>query len=154
MLEQFDPAHEARVISLLQAARRVAVVGAKDKAGQPVDGVGRYLIEAGLKITPVHPVRATVWGLPVRTSILELDPDVDIIDLFRAATACPEHARETLTLIEKRRTDKPLVFWMQSGIDSAEAREILAHAENVVVVADRCLMVAHRQLPTSGAVPA
>lgn len=41
---------EARMLSftairdVLQRSRSIAIVGAKDKAGQPVDRVGRYLL--------------------------------------------------------------------------------------------------------------
>ena len=32
---------------VLQRSRSIAIVGAKDKAGQPVDRVGRYLLDKG-----------------------------------------------------------------------------------------------------------
>ena len=50
-------------------SRSVAIIGAKDKAGQAVDRVGRYLLEQGYTIFPVHPVRKTVWGLPAVTCL-------------------------------------------------------------------------------------
>lgn len=42
---------------LLKDVKCIAIVGAKDVPGQPVDTVGRYLIEAGYTVFPVHPVR-------------------------------------------------------------------------------------------------
>ena len=95
---------------VLQRSRSIAIVGAKDKAGQPVDRVGRYLLDKGYTIFPVHPVRKTVWGL----------------------TALPW---------------KPLCFWMQEGIRSAEARALL-EPEQILVVEDLCLMVEHARLLT------
>lgn len=126
--------------ALLRACRSVAVVGAKDRPGSPVDGVGRYLLQAGLTVFPVHPVRKTVWGLPAFPSLAELPGPVDIVDLFRAPEHCPAHAREVAALAVP-----PRLFWMQSGITNPEARAILAGLP-ITVVSDRCLMVEHQRL--------
>ena len=80
------------------------------------------------------------------------------MDLFRAADSCPAHAEEFLRL-----APRPLCFWMQSGIISAETRRILsgqlttidppvAVGQPVLVVEDRCLMVDHRNLVATGSV--
>ena len=50
--------------SLLARARNIAIVGAKDKPGSPVDHVGRYLLNAGFNVKPVHAVRRQAWGIP------------------------------------------------------------------------------------------
>lgn len=126
--------------ALLRECRSVAVVGAKDRPGSPVDGVGRYLLRAGFTVYPVHPVRKTVWGLAAFSSLAELPGPVDIVDLFRAPEHCPAHATEVAAL-----PIPPRIFWMQLGIDSPEARVILA-ALPITVVADRCLMVEHQRL--------
>lgn len=122
---------------VLQRSRSIAIVGAKDKAGQPVDRVGRYLLDKGYTIFPVHPVRKTVWGLTAYPDLASLPQPVDIIDLFRAPQYCPAHAQEVLAL-----PWKPLCFWMQEGIRSAEARALL-EPEQILVVEDLCLMVEH-----------
>ena len=115
---------------VLQRSRSIAIVGAKDKAGQPVDRVGRYLLDKGYTIFPVHPVRKTVWGLTAYPDLASLPQPVDIIDLFRAPQYCPAHAQEVLAL-----PWKPLCFWMQEGIRSAEARALL-EPEQILVVED------------------
>ena len=81
---------------VLQRSRSIAIVGAKDKAGQPVDRVGRYLLDKGYTIFPVHPVRKTVWGLTAYPDLASLPQPVDIIDLFRAPQYFPAHAQEVL----------------------------------------------------------
>ena len=118
----------------------IAIIGAKDKPGQAVDRVGRYLLEQGYRVVPVHPVRKTVWGLPAFASIAELPEPVDIINLFRAPEYCPGHAQEVLAL-----GWKPKVFWMQLGIRSPEARQALAET-GITVVEDSCIMVEHARL--------
>ena len=129
-----------KIRTLLGSAKTIAIVGAKDTPGQPVDAVGRYLIEAGYTVWPVHPVRRSAWGLSVLPSLAELPDRADIINLFRVASACPAHAREVLAL-----PWKPCAFWMQTGIRSSEAGRMLA-AHGISVIEDACIMVEHRRL--------
>jgi uncharacterized protein len=130
----------AGLATMLSEVKTIAVVGAKDKPGQPVDRVGRYLIDAGFEVAPVHPKRRSVWGLPTYPSLLEIPHPVDLVNLFRASEHCPDHARECL------RMDRlPGIFWMQAGIRSSEARQLLAQSP-VVIVEDSCLMVEHQRL--------
>lgn len=125
---------------LLVPGKTIALVGAKDRPGTEVDMVGRYLLNAGFTVIPVHPTRATVWDLPARKSLAEIAAPIDIVNLFRASAHCPAHAQEVLAL-ERR----PACFWMQSGIVSPEARELL-QPSGIAVVEDRCIMVEHRRL--------
>lgn len=125
---------------LLQESRTIAVIGAKDKEGHPVDAVGRHLINAGYTVYPVHPKRKEVWGLEAYPTMLDVPGPVDIIDVFRAPQYCADHAREALQL-----APPPKVFWMQVGIQSPEAEEILQNSP-ISVIDNACLMVVHRML--------
>lgn len=125
---------------LLENARRIAVVGANDSPGRPVDRVGRYLLEQGYMVYPVHPVRRVVWGLTAYPCLGDIPEPVDIINIFRAPQYCPDHAREALALPQA-----PKLFWMQSGISSPEARDMLVPA-GIMVIEDSCLMVDHARL--------
>ena len=125
---------------IFRAARTIAVVGAKDVPGQPVDRVGRYLINAGFTVIPVHPKRKEVWGLAAYPSLAAIDGPVDIVDLFRAPGYCAEHAREALAM-----SPRPAVFWMQLGISSPEA-SVLLEGSGVVVVDNACIMVEHNRV--------
>ncbi|WP_428558819.1 MAG: CoA-binding protein [Solidesulfovibrio sp. DCME] len=125
---------------LLAPGKVIALVGAKDRPGTEVDMVGRYLIEAGFTVIPVHPARATVWGIPARKALADIDTAVDIVNLFRAPQHCPDHAAEVLDL-----PFRPACFWMQTGIVSPQARELLSPS-GISVVEDRCIMVEHRRL--------
>ena len=129
---------------LLSKARTIAIVGAKDKPGQPVDDVGRYLISEGYNVIPVHPVRRNVWGLKTYASLADIPEPVDIVDVFRANSYCPEHAKEAAAL-----PHTPSVFWMQLGIGSEEAQKIASGA-GMSTVANRCIMVDHRRLIKNG----
>ena len=125
---------------LLENAHTIAVVGAKDAPSQPVDGVGRYLIEAGYTVIPVHPVRKNVWGLTTYPSLNDVPHPVDIVNIFRAPQYCPGHAHEVLALAHK-----PAAFWMQLGINSTEAASLM-HQAGILVVQNKCLKVEHFHL--------
>ncbi len=125
---------------ILQDAKIIAIIGAKDKAGQPVDMVGRYLLAAGYTVYPVHPVRTNVWGLPTYKNMASLPEPVDIINVFRASPYCLGHAQEVLEL-----DWKPQCFWMQLGIHSPEAGELLA-AQGIKVIEDLCIKIEHKRL--------
>lgn len=145
---------DAEIRKLLSEIKNIAVVGAKDKPGQPVDAVGRYLMAAGYALFPVHPARRGVWGLETYAGLDELGaapekirlgagPEkirIDAVLLFRAAEHCPEHAREALRL-----SPLPKVFWMQQGISSPEAAALMRGA-GVAVVENTCIKTEHARL--------
>lgn len=125
---------------ILEQARTIAIVGAKEKAGQPVDRVGRYLIDAGYEVIPVHPTRKNVWGLETYEKLTDIERPVHIINVFRASDQCPAHAQEALML-----SPLPLLFWMQLGIEHPGAAAMLA-GEGVHVIENACIMVEHAKL--------
>jgi len=127
--------NDKELAALLREVKTVAIIGAVDKPNRPVDNVGREMMNMGFDIIPVHPARKDVWGLTTYTSVTEIPDQVDVVDLFRNAQFCPDHAREVLKM-----DPLPKIFWMQSGIASSEAREILAETD-ITIVEDRCLKV-------------
>lgn len=131
---------DASVKSLLEQAKTIAIIGAKDTPGQAVDAVGRYLMDAGYEVVPVHPKRPKVWGLQAYPTINDVDRAIDIVDVFRAPEFCAEHARQATLL-----NPLPKAFWMQMGIRSIEARQILEQGP-VMVIEDLCIMREHRRL--------
>lgn len=133
---------DEKLKALLSEVKTIAVIGAVDKPGRPVDMVGRYLINAGYTIVPVHPVRKDVWGLTTYADVRDIPGPVDVVDVFRAPEHCPGHAREVLGMAAL-----PKIFWLQSGITSAEACTCLGE-HSITYIQDRCLMVEHRRLFT------
>lgn len=132
---------------MLGAVKTIAIVGAKDVSGHPVNMVGRYLLDAGYTVLPVHPKRTGVWGLPTYTDLASASEaantagtPIEVVNVFRAPRFCEAHARETLAL-----APLPRCFWMQSGITSAEAESVLADS-SVTVVADACIKVVHARV--------
>lgn len=125
---------------LFSKVKTIAVIGAKDVSGQPVNMVGRYLIDAGFTVIPVHPKRKNVWGLTTYPTLKDVPEPVDMVNVFRAPRFCPDHAREALSL-----TPHPTVFWMQLGIVSPETVDLLT-PHGIQVFQNECLMVVHQRL--------
>lgn len=125
---------------ILDTPKTIAVVGAKDKPGQAVDTVGRYLIAAGYTVIPVHPVHETVWGLKAYPTLADIPVPVDIVDVFRAPEYCAAHAREAAAM-----RPLPKTFWMQLGIKNEEAARIAAEA-GMEAVQDLCIKIEHHRM--------
>ena len=125
---------------ILEKAKTIAIVGAKDTPGQAVTNVGRYLIDAGYTVIPVHPTRKEVWGLKAYPSLADIPEDIDIVDVFRSSEFCEAHAAEACGL-----TYTPMLFWLQLGIVNTIAME-LAEENGMAAVENACLMVEHCKL--------
>lgn len=127
--------NDKELAGLLSEVKTIGVIGAVDKPGRPVNGVGREMMDMGFDIIPVHPARKNVWGLTTYKTVNEIPFPVDVVNLFRNARFCPGHAKEVLKM-----DPLPKMFWMQSGIISPEAREILKDS-GIMVIEDRCLKI-------------
>jgi len=124
------------IAEVLRQARRVAVVGASSKPYRASNGVMRTLLRAGYDCVPVHPNEDEVHGLRAYRTLddaVAATGPFDIVDVFRRAEFCPDHAREAV------RT-RARCLWLQLGIVSWEAAEI-AHAGGLSVVMDRCASI-------------
>lgn len=136
--------NDKELAGLLREVKTIAIIGAVDKPGRPVDRVGREMIDMGFEIIPVHPVRQEVWGLTTYKTVNDIPKPVDVVDLFRNAQFCPGHAEEVLKMAQL-----PKLFWMQSGIVSQEARTILQDT-GITVIEDRCLKVELQRFGLNG----
>jgi predicted CoA-binding protein len=125
---------------VLAAARRIAVLGAHPDPAKPANYVPDYLYRHGYQVLPVNPVHAgrILWGEPMRATLAEIDPPVDIVDVFRRSEQLAAHLDDVLAV-------GPRLVWLQSGIrNDAFARRL--EDAGIAVVQDRCLMVEHRRL--------
>ena len=134
-----SPSRE-RIVEILRAARRIAVVGLGQNPMRPAYGVAAYLQRAGYTIAPIHPVAREVLGEPVYPdleSAARAGP-IDIVDVFRRSDAIP-------TIVPGCVAVRPLLVWLQVGIRHDQTAEEL-EAAGIPVVQDRCLAVDHQLL--------
>jgi uncharacterized protein len=126
--------------SLLAAARRIAVLGAHPDPVKPAHYVPDYLHGRGYRVLPVNPghVGEMLWDEPVRASVAEIAPPVDVVDVFRRSELLDAHLDDILAA-------RPRLVWLQSGIrNDAFARRL--EDAGIAVIQDRCLMVEHRRM--------
>jgi predicted CoA-binding protein len=138
--------HDERAVAdLVRSARRVAVLGIKPetRAMKPAHYVPAYLVAAGLEVIPVpvyYPEVTHILGRPVyrRVADVPLPPgSIDIVDVFRSSPDVAAHLEDLLAA-------RPRAVWLQLGIRDDAVAETLARA-GILVVQDRCLMVAHQR---------
>lgn len=121
---------------LLARRPRTAIVGASPDPTRPSNGVLRDLVAMGFDVVPVNPAVEVVEGLrsyPTLAEAVAATGRVEIVDVFRRAEACPDHAREAVDVGAR-------CLWLQLGIASREAG-LIAAAGGLAVVMDRCLAV-------------
>jgi predicted CoA-binding protein len=124
----------------LAASRRIAVLGAHPDPARPAHYVPDYLFHRGYAVLPANPVYAgrMLWDAPVRATLGECDPPIDVVDVFRRSDQLDAHLDDVLAV-------RPRLVWLQSGIRN-DAFAGRLEAAGIAVVQDRCLMVEHRRL--------
>jgi predicted CoA-binding protein len=139
-----DASTTARLTSILQTCRTIAVVGLSPKPDRASFGVAQYMQAHGYRIVPVNPVAAAagqpILGEKVYASLVEAAKveKIDMVDCFRHSEVIPSLASEAIQIGAK-------VLWMQLGIVN-DAAKTEAEAAGLQVVQDRCLKIDHRQL--------
>jgi len=123
---------EQRIGTILSGLKTVAVVGISDKPDRPSHAVAKYLQGRGYRVIPVNPNLTEVLGEKAYKSLEEIPERVDLVDVFRKSADVPEIAEEAVRIGAR-------FFWMQEGVESDRAREIL-DAAGIPWVMDRCMM--------------
>jgi hypothetical protein len=86
----------------------------------------------------VHPKRQNVWGLPTYQNLVDIPERIDLVNLFRASEFCVQHANEALQL-----NPLPQVFWMQQGVSSPEAKDLL-DPYGIHIIENSCIKLAYQ----------
>jgi predicted CoA-binding protein len=122
---------ERRIEAILSGSKTVAVVGISDKPDRPSHVVAKYLQERGYTVIPVNPLLTEVLGEKAYKSLAEIPGQIDLVDVFRKSEEVPKIAEEAVRIGAR-------FFWMQEGVESDRAREIL-DAAGIPWVMNRCV---------------
>jgi predicted CoA-binding protein len=122
---------EDRIGQILAGSRTVAVVGISDRPERPSYDVAKYMKERGFRIIPVNPHIGEVLGEKSYRSLSEIPEKVDLVDVFRRSEEVPPIAEEAVRIGAR-------FFWMQEGVVSERARDIL-DAAGIPWIMDRCV---------------
>jgi hypothetical protein len=118
---------------ILAEAMVIAVVGASRDPFKPAHTVPLQMIRHGWRIIPVNPFVDEVFGERAHPTLADIGEPVDLVNIFRPAADAVGIVRQAVAI------NAPAV-WLQSGIVSAEARQIATEA-GIDYIEDRCLAV-------------
>ena len=122
------------ISELLSNSRTVAIVGISDKPDRQSYGVARFLIEnSHFDLYFVNPLLEEVLGKKVYKTLKEIPVHIDIVDVFRKPTDCPEVLAESIEIGAG-------AIWLQLGIDVPEV-DTKGEAAGLKVVMNRCIKI-------------
>ncbi len=125
--------------SIFENVKTIAIIGLSPNETKDSHKVAKYLQSAGYKIIPIYPKEDTILGEKVYRSLLEVEEEIDMVDVFRK----PSAVDMIVDAIEKRKDVK--VLWLQKGIVNNKAAK-RAKEMGLKVVQNRCTMVDHKAL--------
>jgi O-acetylhomoserine (thiol)-lyase len=126
------PYSDAKIRSILERVKTIAMVGASPNWNRPSYFVMKYLQGKGYRVIPVNPALAgkTLLGETAYASLRDIPERVDMVDMFRVAEEAPAVVAEAIAIGAE-------VLWMQLGIRSDEAAAT-AEAAGIEVIMNRC----------------
>ncbi|WP_027057249.1 CoA-binding protein [Mesorhizobium loti] len=127
---------------ILNSVKTIAMVGASANDVRPSYFVLKYLLAKGFSVVPINPGQAgkEILGQMTYASLADVPGPIDMVDIFRAATAVPGIVDEVLRL-----DPLPKVIWMQLGVRHDEAAT-RAEAAGIKVVMNRCPKIEYGKL--------
>lgn len=126
---------DEEIKTILKSYSTIAIVGLSNKPARESYQVGKYLMENGYTIYPVHP-NITEWeGKPVYKTLADIPEKIDIVDIFRRSDAIDEMVDEIIAI-------KPKVCWLQLGVVNNQAANRLEET-GILVIQDKCMKIEH-----------
>ena len=123
---------------ILASTRTIAVVGLSADWFRPSYFAASYMKEHGYRIIPVNPKYPEILGERCRASLLDIDEQVDMVDVFRRSDDVLPIARQAVQIGAK-------TLWQQLGVVNEEADRVVREA-GLDSVMDRCVKIEHARL--------
>ena len=104
------PYSDAKIRSILERVKTIAMVGASPNWNRPSYFVMKYLQGKGYRVIPVNPVIAGQMLLDekVYASLTDIPEPIDMVDIFRASDQVPPIVDEAIAVGAR-------TVWMQLG---------------------------------------
>ena len=132
----------------LNSAKIIAMVGVSSIKNENTSNIVRrpsiivmnYLQEFGYKVIPVNPFSAgkKVNGEMIVEKLEDIADPIDIVNVFRPSKEAPTLAKQAVKLGAK-------VLWLQYGIQSNEAKQIVG-SKNITYIANKCIKQEYQRL--------
>ncbi len=126
------PYSDAKIRSILERVKTIAMVGASPNWNRPSYFVMKYLQGKGYRVIPVNPAIAgkTLLGEKAYGSLRDIPDRIDMVDMFRTSDEAPGVVEGAIAIGAK-------VVWMQLGVRNDEAAST-AEAAGIEVIMNRC----------------
>ena len=132
----------------LNSAKIIAMVGVSSIKNENTSNIVRrpsfivmnYLQEFGYKVIPVNPfsVGKKINGEIVVEKLEDITDPIDIVNVFRPSKEAPTLAKQAAKLGAK-------VLWLQYGIQSNEAKQIV-ESKNITYISNKCIKQEYQRL--------
>ena len=128
------------IISVLNDAKTVAMVGASPNWNRPSYFAMKYMQKKGFRVIPVNPGVAgqEILGETVMASLDEIDEPIDMVDIFRNSEAAGPITDDAIKAGAK-------IIWMQIGVQNDDAAK-RAEGAGLRVVMNRCPKIEYARL--------
>ena len=125
---------------ILTKYKTIAMIGVSKDQTKASTIVMRYMQKYGFKVIPVNPSAKNekILGEKVFEKLEDIKTPIDIVDVFRPSVEAVNFAEKTVKIGAK-------VLWLQLGIRSEEAKE-LVESKNIEYIENRCTKMEYQKL--------
>ena len=129
-----------KIKEILSKYKTIAMVGVSKDNMKPSTIVMKYMQKYGFKVIPINPSAKgqTILGEEVYEKLEDIKIPIDIVDVFRPSLEVIKLAEESVKIGAK-------VFWLQLGIKSFEAKELI-ESNNIKYIENRCTKMEYQKL--------
>ena len=129
-----------KIKEILSKYKTIAMVGVSKDPTKASAIVMKYMQKYGYKVIPVNPSAKgeKILGEEVFEKLEDIKTNVDIVDVFRPSVEAIGYAEDTVKIGAK-------VLWLQLGIRSAKAKEML-EAKNIEYIDNRCTKMEYQKI--------
>ena len=125
---------------ILLKNKTIAMIGVSIDSSKPSTIVMKYMQKYGFRVIPVNPKAKgeKILGEEVFAKLEEIKIPIDMVDVFRPSKEALEIAKDTVKIGAK-------VLWLQLGISSNEAKEVV-ESNNIDYVENRCTKMEYQKI--------
>jgi uncharacterized protein len=129
-----------KIKEILSKYKTIAMVGVSKDDKKPSTIVMKYMQRYGFKVIPVNPSAKDqkILGEKVFEKLEDIKIPIDIVDVFRPSIEATKYAEDSIKIGAK-------VFWLQLGIKSLDAKELVEN-KNIEYIENRCTKMEYQKL--------
>jgi len=129
-----------KIKEILSKYKTIAMIGVSKDLTKASTIVMKYMQKYGYKVIPVNPSAKgeRILGEEVFEKLEDITTPIDIVDVFRPSAEAFGYAKDTVNIGAK-------VLWLQLGIRSPEAKEML-QSKNIEYIDNRCTKMEYQKI--------